>query len=322
MLLFLELWWLACCNSFFVPPTSVFMARGRVQITLRSSFDYVSPEWRAKLHLSNEDVAKMYRRAPTNMLFYRQSDVMNGAGMKELERIGLNEDELSRMAVNWPQLLSSHNVARVVEFLVTRLQLNEGELRKMVLTMPSLLGHNIDTLESKIAFLTTRLLLDETQLRKMVLTMPSLLGHNIDTLESKMAFLTTRLLLDETQLRKMVLAMPQLFGYNIESNIEPTISFFEETMGLEAARNFIISFALCLSYSLSKRLIPRFDRLLQSHKTTPSASDLVLEKTTSGNICRLTNDKFDAWMGRNHGEQFTENKDVDETVTREYTYFQ
>ena len=86
------------------------------------------------------------------MLFYRQSDVMNGAGMKELERIGLNEDELSRMAVNWPHLLSSHNVARVVEFLVTRLQLNEGELRKMVLTIPSLITSSSDTLESKMAF--------------------------------------------------------------------------------------------------------------------------------------------------------------------------
>jgi len=130
--------------------------------------------------------------------------------------------------------------------------------------------------------------------------------------------LTTRLLLDETQLRKMVLTMSSLPGYNIESNLEPTISFFEETMGLEAARNFIISFPTCLGFSLSKRLIPRFDRLLQSHKTTPSASDFVLEKTTSGYICTLADDKFDAWMGRNHGEQFTETK-MGDTVIREYS---
>jgi len=233
-------------------------------------------------------------------------------------RLLLDETQLRKMVLTMPHLiaLSSDTLESKMALLTKRLLLDETQLRKMVLTMPPLLALSSDTLESKIAFLTARLLLDETQLRKMVLAMPQLIASSSETLESKMVFLTKRLLLDETQLRKMVLAMPSLLGCNMESNIEPTISFFEETMGLEAARNFIISFARCLASSLSKRLIPRFDRLLQSH------SDLVLEKTTSGYICTLSNDKFDAWMGRNHGEQFTENKDVDDTVTREYTYFQ
>jgi hypothetical protein len=51
--------------------------------------------------------------------------------------------------------------------------------------------------------------------------------------------------------------MPSLLGFSIADNLEPTIKFYEDCVGLNATRNLILQHPSMISYSLEKRLKPR-----------------------------------------------------------------
>jgi hypothetical protein len=76
-------------------------------------------------------------------------------------------------------------------------------------------------------------------------------------LEPKLAWLQKRLVLDDTSLSLVVQRMPPILGCSIETNLEPTINFYEECVGLDAARTLIAKKPSLLGYSLEKRLKPR-----------------------------------------------------------------
>jgi hypothetical protein len=63
--------------------------------------------------------------------------------------------------------------------------------------------------------------------------------------------------LDSTSLSLVVQLMPTLLHLNVETNLEPTIRFYEECVGLDAARMYLAKDPSLCAYSLENRLKPR-----------------------------------------------------------------
>jgi hypothetical protein len=136
--------------------------------------------------------------------------------------------------------------------------LNEKELSKLVQSLPAVLGLSIEeNLEPKLEYLQKRLLLDEKELSKLMQRLPSVFGSSTENLETKLEYLQKRLLLNEKELSKLVQRLPSVLSYNIESNLEPTIEFFEDLIGVDEAMGVLVKDPSFLSRSLEKRLKPR-----------------------------------------------------------------
>jgi hypothetical protein len=71
-------------------------------------------------------------------------------------------------------------------------------------------------------------------------------------------------LLDDESLRKLVQRTPQLLSYSIEENLEPTLTFYEECLGVNVARTMILADPRVFSASLENRLKPRLVDALQA----------------------------------------------------------
>jgi hypothetical protein len=79
-------------------------------------------------------------------------------------------------------------------------------------------------------------------------------------LEPKVVWLQQKRLVlddDDASLSVAVQQMPRIFGCSIETNLEPTIKFYEECVGLDAARTLVANNPRLLGSSLEKRLKPR-----------------------------------------------------------------
>jgi hypothetical protein len=93
-----------------------------------------------------------------------------------------------------------------------------------------------ENLEPKLSWLQERLNLDDRSLSKFVTRSPSVFSCSIENLEQKLAKIQERLMLDNASLGLVVQRMPQLLCLNIETNLEPTMRFYEECVGVDAAR--------------------------------------------------------------------------------------
>jgi hypothetical protein len=88
--------------------------------------------------------------------------------------------------------------------------------------------------------------------------LPAVLGHRIeDYLEPKLTWLQERLSLDDKSLCFVIQRQPSLFTKNIDNNLEPTIKFYEDCVGSNAAIQLISKSPTILTNSLEKRLKPR-----------------------------------------------------------------
>jgi hypothetical protein len=72
-------------------------------------------------------------------------------------------------------------------------------------------------------------------------------------------WLQERLQLDSESISKLVKKRPAVLTMSIEDKLEPTIKFFEDCVGSDAARNLIIKDPVMLSTSLENRLKPRLE---------------------------------------------------------------
>ena len=72
--------------------------------------------------------------------------------------------------------------------------------------------------------------------------------------------------LSPEQLRKVVVGMPHVLGYSVDANLEPTLAFYGEALGVdrEGLAAFISGMPSALIRSLTMRLRPRHDRCVQT----------------------------------------------------------
>ena len=126
--------------------------------------------------------------------------------------------------------------------------------------MPQVGQHNFDTSLKPYLDKVQRLFqLSDAQLRKLVLSSPHFLGLSYDNVESKVVKLRNRLGLDDAQLTRLVLGLPSLLTYNYETNVGPTLDFFQQELGMSDAqlRDFVLWNSARLCYSLETRYKPR-----------------------------------------------------------------
>jgi hypothetical protein len=139
--------------------------------------------------------------------------------------------------------------------LKARLKLDERGISKLVKTKRQVLSCNIkQNLEAKLDWLKMRFELDDEDICKLVKTKPAALGCGMEqNLEPKSEWLQKRLALNDGSLSDVVQRMPSMLaGLNIETNMEPTIKFYEECLGSDAATTFVANSPRVLNSSLKK----------------------------------------------------------------------
>lgn len=116
-----------------------------------------------------------------------------------------------------------------------------------------------------------------------------MLGFNlVDKMDAKLGYLTLRLSLTEKELRALILQYPVFLGANVIDNIEPSIAFYEDLLGVDEALAHIQKNFNVLNYSVAKRLVPRRERM-------ESAGLEITEKDLRA-ITRKTNAQFDEFI--------------------------
>ena len=176
-----------------------------------------------------------------------------------------------------------------MEFLRTRLALSTPELRKMVLALPQVFSYSVENnMEPKLEYLEKRLSLDPDQLRNFIVTSSAVFAFKIESMERNMKYFETRFSFTKEEVLSLLSTQTSLMAYDIETNIEPTIDFFESLLGSEQGLALIKWHPALLGASLSKRLIPRRERMI--------SVGVVFDDMNAKRMCYKTNDQFEKWL--------------------------
>ena len=98
-------------------------------------------------------------------------------------RLQLNGSALKKMILRAPSILScsvENSIAPTLDWLEERLGLNENELRRLAHNRPQLLVLKLENLRSKLEFLQFRLHVDDLSLKRIVLRSPTILICSTD----------------------------------------------------------------------------------------------------------------------------------------------
>lgn len=83
-------------------------------------------------------------------------------------------------------------------------------------------------------------------------------------LDPTLRWLQQRLdLTEDADLGRLIAICPSLLSFNVKTNLEPTLNFFKECLGEEAGVSFAVKHPTTFTYSLEKRLKPRFEQVQQ-----------------------------------------------------------
>lgn len=130
------------------------------------------------------------------------------------------------------------------------------------------------------------------------------------TIERNLAYLEEHLGMTVEQLRRVVVGYPLLLRMELETNLIPTVEFFDDALcgGVcdnEANGNsyvqqdqrrlsaFLIEYPNLLEYNVAKRLKPRLERL---RRTIPIEEDVDEEMLHA--IATLTDSRFQTWLSK------------------------
>ncbi|CAB9498176.1 mitochondrial transcription termination [Seminavis robusta] len=213
------------------------------------------------------------------------------------------KNDISKLIKKNPGLLSANvdDMVDRLEFLQDQLELHSSEAKqKLVWKVPCALALTKDTLNSKVTwFQSSSLGLTKREMAKAIRSRPTLLTSSIEmNLEPSLKWLNDRF--GQAAARKMIMSNPPILGYSISEKIEPRLDYLEGTFGLNDTELSIMVcklpsilglnqasleeklqfYATCvgsrpetlefisrnprlLSASLDKRLIPRWEQVLE-----------------------------------------------------------
>jgi hypothetical protein len=127
-------------------------------------------------------------------------------------------------------------------YLRHRLDMSEEHTRKMLMNAPTIFNNSIaDNLEPTLIFLASRLQLSPDQLSAFVLRVPTMLDANMEGMEERLQFVQGRFELSDEELLRFVERVPIFLNLHVENNLAPTIAFFEDALGKEVARDFLVN---------------------------------------------------------------------------------
>jgi hypothetical protein len=215
------------------------------------------------LNLTETETAKLCVRAP-QILMCNSDDNLEPKIKWLQERLNLTETQTAKLCVRAPSILAFNvdgNIEPTVDWLEQRLDLDQVELGKVIRTTPTVLTLRVDSLEQKLDCLQHILCLDDGSLKKIVVRAPNVMTYSPSTnVAPKVQWLQQQLFLAEVDVGELVRKFPPLLGMGIETNLEPTLDFFKECIGDEAAVELVVKYPTLLSYSLENRLKPRYEQ--------------------------------------------------------------
>ena len=129
---------------------------------------------------------------------------------------------------------------------------------QVVNRLPSVFGYSLANLQGTVAFLQGL----GVDVPKVVGRAPGVFGFRLQSMAATVAYLQG-LGLD---VPRLVNALPAIFSLSLQGNIVPKVAFLEEEMARPVAE--IDRFPAFLSYSLEKRIRPRYKYLQHCNRNT------------------------------------------------------
>ncbi|CAB9505417.1 mitochondrial transcription termination [Seminavis robusta] len=171
------------------------------------------------------------------------------------ETLNLTDERLSKVLKTNPQLLLSNKktFAQKTEWLQKRLELETKEEISIVIgKAPVILGFATNAIDCKINWLQSSLELTDLEVAKLIWKFPLLVAMSIEeNMQPTLNWLVNRLGVRTT--KKVVSLLPQVLGLSIQDGIEPKLEFLRREFGLneEGLLNMIEKMPALLSMSCS-----------------------------------------------------------------------
>jgi hypothetical protein len=129
-----------------------------------------------------------------------------------------------------------------------------------------------------------------------------------DNTEPTLAWLQARLKLDDKGLSFVIQRQSPLLCLNIDTNLEPTITFYEDCVGSNTARTMISKYPVLLPLSLENRLKPRLEETQEA--------GIPIDTRTMTRIAMMTEEKWCASMAFQK-KKLSKEKNIETTATGE-----
>ena len=157
----------------------------------------------------------------------------------------MSEEQTRKMVIREPSIFSysiAENLEPKLVWLRERLGMSEEQTCKMLMRYPTIFNLAIaENLKPTLSFLESRLQLSPDQLRAFVLRQPTMLTANTEGMEERLQFVQGRFELSDEELLQFVERVPVLLNLHVENNLAPTIAFFEDALGKEVARDYLVN---------------------------------------------------------------------------------
>jgi len=180
--------------------------------------------------------------------------------------------------------LDTDGLQRRADYLRSEFKLTTEDLSRILMLNPSVLAMNEQKLRQKVQYLCQELSITETECMKMAVHFPPVFNYQIEgNIRPKIDFLMNELKLSRADVTRVLFGFPQLFGLHIRRGIQQkweVLQYFVEDLCNTppgTARKMVTSHIRYFSYSLRRRLLPRFAYLsmlgpvIQIHPEVPAS---------------------------------------------------
>jgi len=178
---------------------------------------------------------------------------------------GLGIKDIGKLVERFPRVFGLNiagNIQPKVDYLTS---LGVKDIGKLVERFPQVFGYNVaGNIQPKVEYLRG---LGIKDIGRLVERFPQVLNLNIaGNIQPKVEYLQG---LGIKDIGKLVKRFPHVFGYNVAGNIQPKVDFYLK-QGYDIRH--IEQFPAAFSYSMDKRIKPRFAFLKQLNRTPVGVS--------------------------------------------------
>jgi len=182
-------------------------------------------------------------------------------GLCFFESLDLNLVSLRKLFLRFPSLLfhTEANHEKKINSVKKMLDISNKQMTNILSNYSNWLSSSHRLIEKRVQFLSD-LGMRRTEIRNCVIRHPHLLSYNIQAIIKRLRILmVSGFTYIETI--QIVQRLVQIFSVNIVNNLEPTLSYLLNEVGL--SHHTIVSTPTVISLSLNKRILPRHKSFLE-----------------------------------------------------------
>lgn len=238
-----------------------------LSLTIENNIEPTLVFYQERLGINDATLAKTVKKFP-NLVAYSINDNVEPKLSWLQQRLNMTEAQLGNLVKKQPNILGrsiKENMEPKIDWLQKRLNLDKTQIGKLVMRFPPSLYLSIgDNLEPKLDWLQSRLDLNDAQVTKILRGRPQIFGHAVSHLEPTLTWLQQKLSLDDVGLAKLIVALPTLLGCDIETNLSPTLNFYNDWISEDEAKQLVTKNPRMFGASLEGRLKPRLEQARES----------------------------------------------------------